>query len=566
MKNSKMFLLSSILGLIISLLTPALFAQVSPDQENKEISDSKAIYETLELLLESMNKIQGEIKAAKKDLEEAKTQDQKMAAEKVIAQLDSRIRALQLDFEKISTGVDPGALEEESDESFDLKSEFQDLLKPLVKELSKLTEDPRKEDKLRTEIAFVKEKLSIVNKAITQTKELGSKTENHDLKKSLKQLEDRWNVKKQQFTNQLTVSEYQLRETTSGKRSFWESTQIFVESFFKNRGKNLLLSITAFICVFFGFRLLHRGIRKVSPAHKGRARSFTVCLIDVILYFLTFLLAFNAMMAVLFLSGDWVLLSFVIVFLLGVAWAGRQGIPRFWEQIKFMLNLGTVKEDERVMYNSIPWRVVSLRFYCQLENPELSTGIIKLPLSNLTDLVSRPCCEEEPWFPCKVGDWVILSDSTRGKVILQTPETVILRLPGGSLKTFVTSDFMSLTPMNISKGFRIRIAFGVDYKHQAICTSEIPEKMTEFIRNGFAAEGYDNKDLSLKVEFDSAGASSLDYMIIADFTPKSAPLYKQLERAVSRLAVDACNGYGWDIPFTSITIHNASSDEKGLAM
>lgn len=545
--------------ILVCLFVPSLFAQ----SQEPEGDDQKTIYKTLVSILKSKEALQEEIKSAEQELAAAKTEIQRASAEKALMDLNAQMETINLDFEKISTGVDPAALEEESDKAFDLNEEVQDLLKPLVKELKELTEDPRKEDRLRSEILFLKEKIGVVDRALTQIRDLILKTEDQYLKTPLKELEDQWFVKKQQFANQLTIKEYQLKEATSDKKPFWESAQIFFKSFFKNRGKNLLLSILAFICVFFGFRLIHRAVRKVSHGRQGKARSFTVCLVDVILYFLTFLLAFNAMMGVLFLSGDWVLLSLVIIFLLGVAWAARQGIPRFWEQIKFMLNLGTVKEDERVMYNGIPWRVVSLRFYCILENPELSTGVIKLPLRNLTDLVSRPCCKEEPWFPCRVGEWVILSDGTRGKVTLQTPEMVILQLPGGrSPKTYVTSDFLGLNPINISKGFRIKVTFGVDYEHQAESTKEIPEKMGAFIRNGFESEGYGKEDLSLRAELGSAGASSLDYTIVADFSAKAAPRAGRVERAISRLAVDACNKYGWGIPFTSITLHTASPEKQ----
>jgi len=46
-------------------------------------------------------------------------------------------------------------------------------------------------------------------------------------------------------------------------------------------------------------------------------------------------------------------------------------------------------------------------------------------------------------------------------------------------------------------------------------------------------------------------------MIIADFSGKVAQHYNLLARAIQRIAVDACNEYGWVIPFTQLTLHTA---------
>ena len=54
-----------------------------------------------------------------------------------------------------------------------------------------------------------------------------------------------------------------------------------------------------------------------------------------------------------------------------------------------------------------------------------------------------------------------------------------------------------------------------------------------------------------------AGASSLDFEILADFSGKAAQYHNVLARAIQRIAVDACNKYGWVIPFTQLTRHTA---------
>src|SRR6266487_2891930 len=146
---------------------------------------------------------------------------------------------------------------------------------------------------------------------------------------------------------------------------------------------------------------------------------------------------------VLYLFEDWVLLTLAIVFMMGLAWTSKSAMPRIWGEIMLLLNMGAVREGERLMYNGIPWLVQSLNFSAVLVNPELAGGSLRLPLHDLFALRSRSFAHEEPWFPTRTGDWVLLDDQTLGKVILQTPEIVRLILLGGGRRTFPTSDFLA---------------------------------------------------------------------------------------------------------------------------
>ena len=68
-------------------------------------------------------------------------------------------------------------------------------------------------------------------------------------------------------------------------------------------------------------------------------------------------------------------------------------------------------------------------------------------------------------------------------------------------------------------------------------------------------EGYGDDLISLNVEFKEAGASSLDLVILADFSGRIAKDHDILSRALQKIVVDACNKYAWVIPFTQITLH-----------
>lgn len=327
--------------------------------------------------------------------------------------------------------------------------------------------------------------------------------------------------------------------------------------FFKSRGKNILIAMLSFAGVFFIFRLMHRGIKKMHPEFKSKERPFYIRLIEVVLLFLTVTMATVASLFSLYMSGDWFLLSLAIIFIFGALWTAREGFTRYFEQVKLILNLGSVRENERIIYNGVPWQVESLQLFTYLKNPALSPNKIRLPLDELVDLISRPLGKNEPWFPCNIDDWVILSDGVRGKVVTQSPNMVELVQRGGAYVTYQTSDFLGLNPKNLSRNFRIKSVFGIDYSLQAECTSTIIKQAKEFISARLEEDGYTKHLLNLNVEFESAGASSLNLVIIADFRGDTAELYGRFIRALQRYSVDACTHFGWNIPFDQIVVHRA---------
>jgi hypothetical protein len=119
-----------------------------------------------------------------------------------------------------------------------------------------------------------------------------------------------------------------------------------------------------------------------------------------------------------------------MIILLLVVIGSRTYLPRFMTEARMLLDMGPVREGERVLFNGISWQVKALNMYSILVNPELQGGLLRLPLSELSGMISRPDDPEEPWFPTRKGDFVMLNDGTFGQVLLQTPEVVQLKHVG----------------------------------------------------------------------------------------------------------------------------------------
>jgi hypothetical protein len=145
----------------------------------------------------------------------------------------------------------------------------------------------------------------------------------------------------------------------------------------------------------------------------------------------------------------------------------------------------------------------------------------------------------------------------RGKVSGITQELVELIQRGGARRTYVTADFLSLSPLNLSRNFRLKETIGISYALQRESVAAIPDTLKGYIERRAEEEGYADHMHNLRVEFEKANASSLDLVVIADFDGVLADLYGRLSRAMQRWCVEACSEYGWEIPFTQLTLHQA---------
>lgn len=522
----------------------------------EKISTSPTQTATLVNLLRYKSELDTQIRIARNKLKSAHTMD-KEALTMEIRELQQQLEHVEDNFIKVATGIDVSVFEEEAQQGFAWREEIETLVKPLVHELKEMTKRPRQIEKLKSRVAYFETKLPRAQEAIENIDLLIASTEAKVLKGELQKLKEEFVSRKTDITNQLDVARFELQDLMEDEKSFFESTKQIMAVFFKSRGKNILIALLAFAGVFLLFRSIDRGFKKYHPAFKAKERPFYIRLFEVVLLFMTVFAATAASLFTLYVSGDWFLLSIAIIFILGALWTAREGFTRYYEQVKLILNLGSVRENERIIYNGVPWMVESLQLFCRLKNPALSPSRIRLPIAEMSDINSRPVGRNEPWFPCAINDWVILSDGVRGKVISQSPDMVELVQRGGAYVTYQTSDFLGLNPKNLSRNFRLKSVFGIDYSLQAESTSSILEKAKEFIAARIAEDGYDKHLLNLNVEFESAGASSLNLVIIADFHGETAALYGRLLRALQRYSVQACTEYDWNIPFSQMVIHRA---------
>lgn len=545
------------------LICPQLKAQDIGSEKEPEVVDvsasGKALGELNDLRIE-IEALDQEIADLRAGLPDDATEAQREAVDAQIAELVQSRDRISQQFVELATGVLSEDLTTEN-KQLTLQEQFQRFLQPLFEAWDDATANPREIENLKADIQGLKARQVTIRSAIVNLEGL-IESATGALRVSLEEELESWQADLRRIKTTLNAKQRQLENRQAGNKGFIAGASDAIQDFFRSRGFNILIAGLVFAVVFFVLRKLYPVVRRISPMHRGEKSLFTR-LVDVLYTAFNIILAFVGAMVALFFAGDWLLLSICILILLALAWGARRSIPPFLDEIRLILNIGPVREGERVIYEGIPWKVTRLALYTRLVNPELAGGLVRIPAKVLLGYVSRPWEKDEPWFPCSKGDWVILSDDTYGRVIMQTPEYVQIIEQGGARKTFPTQEFLSLSPRNLSANFRVKSTFGIDYEHQAICTTEaspIFEKaLTEALSKHLAKENLVN----ISVPFASAGASSLDFEVLADFKGEAGGLYPKLSRYIQQVCVDVCNEQGWGIPFQQITIHQAAtaSDE-----
>ncbi len=544
------FILLLILGLFL------LSTEIIADDSTLNRIKKSNILITLDTLHDVRKNLREEIKLKTKDLSSSITASEKAQTTRQLDRLSSDLANIENNIEQIATGLNAELNLDKPTQKFNFKDDIGALIQPIVKEMKHVTSDIRQKTRLRDEMAFYSERFLQAGAAVENLKILISETKNKKLLKTLNDLQKKWKRRLKQAKSNHRAAELQLQnmERDSNQKSFLGNTQDYLKSFFQRRGLYLSLGALAIIVVLLLSRLFYKYILARVVGRTSTTRTFKQRLVELVHRILTAMAAIIAPMAVFYIAEDWVLFSLGVLLLFGLAWTLKYTVPKMWNQMLLMLNVGPVREGERIVLNDLPWRVKQLNLYTLLDNPTADLKM-RVPIEKMVGKISRPIVKGEPWFPCKKSDWVILSDGVRGKVVGLSHEMVELVERGGARVTYQMADFLGLSPRNISQSFRLKETLGISYDLQKESTGSILEKLDHYIREQISKEGYGDDLMNLRVEFEAASASSLDIVVITDFKGAQAPVYNRLRRAIQRWCVDACSKYNWEIPFAQMVLH-----------
>jgi len=557
--------------LIIAVICP-LVLLTSPGHALEQIAEpvsgtqTHQLQQTRQQLQEIQNSIQekrASIELLRRQLKQEKGDAERRDLEWQIEREETDISNLRRSFENIAIGgvelsvFDP----DQQDKQFDWQQELQQILKPVFQELKELTEKPRQIERLKSRLAILDNQQRTAQRAHGNVVRLLDDSLDKETRQRLESVRQTWLKRLNDIQREIEINQLQLNVLQEEGDTLFVKIRQSINEFFTGRGLNLALSIAAFFLTLFLMKGLY-GLYNRLNLH-GRTRAITSTTGRRMLAYgyqaLSVFMSILVALTVLYVLGDTVLLVLAVILLLIILLGLRNYLPRFIDETKLLLNIGAVRERERVIYNGLPWMVRSLGMYSKLYNPALD-GLLRLPISVMLDLVSRPYRDDEPWFPTQTGDWVMMSDGTIGQVLRQTPEIVQIRTRG-TIRTYTTTSFLGGEPRNLSAGYGVAITFGIDYQHQSISITEVPKILHQSIEQALQQSEMREHVESILVEFQEAGASSLNYMIYVTMKGEAADSYYVLNRLLQKICVDTCNGHGWVIPFNQLTVHAGSGFE-----
>ena len=254
-------------------------------------------------------------------------------------------------------------------------------------------------------------------------------------------------------------------------------------------------------------------------------------------------------------DSDWLMLAMSLLLALAISWSFVRALPTLLEEMRVLLNLGSVREGERTIVNGVPYRIERLSLYSKLVNPALNGGSIIFPVREMINMHSRPIVEGEAWFPTKVGDW-ILRDGKHYEVINQTPEHVIIRRPGGSEDFVPVQEFLDTLFETLSNGYLRGHAVGLSYKHLDLATDEIPEVLSAAVKKRVVARVGEENLLDIETHLMELDDSSLNFAVVACIGPGQGRHWRMIQMDIVKGAVDACLEKGWEIPFPQVVVHS----------
>ena len=551
------FLSYAIFALLISVLPLQAMAQ-DPAPVAETPDKNVDTLDTLTTFVILRNNTLKEIKDLNRQIKQAVSESEKNELKGQLLKLQNELRSTTRNLDIIASGADISSLDQPVAEDFNFSKELFGLLKPALDEMKEMTSNVRQKSDLREKIVQLEERLQTVEDAIINIQTLLDASTDKAVRQSLKLIGDNWRKQKGLMLGELQAARLQLEKLEESETSLTEASQSYLKSFFAKRGRYLAGALLVVLVILLLSHLSYKAMFRYIPGFRKKHRSFRMRVIELIHRVLTIILVILGPMAVFYVVEDWVLFSLGILILLGISLTLRKTLPSYWHQVQLFLNIGSVREGERILLDGLPWQVDQINFFCRLVNP-IADLKQRVSISDLVGQKSRPGRQDEPWFPCRKGDWVLLSSGVRGKVIGISSEFVQLVERGGSQVTYLMSDFLSSSPRNLATNFRIKETIGLSYTLQHDITTTILETLHQYIHQQIHIEGYGEQLLNLRVEFERANDSSMDLVVIADFRGELGDLYNRLRRAIQRWCVDACSENNWQIPFPQLVIHDTNN-------
>ena len=514
-----------------------------------------------ESIMTSIAEVSKAIEQTELELKSTKNESDKESLTSQIEKLAERKKDLQTNFTINVTGMDPAELNAAETKEINIEEEFRNIFSPLVVSLKSITETSRKIEDLRSVIGYCEQQLPKMRYGLEEINALLEDVWNDEVEKSLIKEKEFWEQRERELATKLEIAKQQVIELQNNKYTPLDMLNHFFESVFSQRGINIFFAFVVFFTTFFAMFFVRKIFLLINPFDRIPSLSFLSGTINVLLYLLTFIIAFLSTISYLYMVGEIISLILVLMLLFIIGLAMKETLPNFIGQIRLLLGYGSVRRGERIVHNGIFWFVESIGIFSELKNPLLAGGQLRLPIDDLLNMRSRTYDKDDPWFPTRKGDWVILADGTYGQVKIQSPDIVQLN-KAGACKSYTPNDFILQRPLNLSINlFTVTKMLSLDIKHSDIAVTKVTKTVKSMIKEAVEQQPFGKYLDRLVVELKDIENTSLKIGTSIRFSGEAASEYFEIGWLVQQVGVEACNKYGWQMTSQQVTVHQTKPHE-----
>ncbi len=420
---------------------------------------------------------------------------------------------------------------------------LQELVSPLLSSLKRISEKPRKVEELKNKIANIDKFIFELSSSVKKLDNIQDKHLIEDKDYYIKKLSERLN--NLQLEKELLATK--LSKIDSNKKSFIEEITVFLKEFFSTRGKNLLYSFLVFILIWRGTHFIGRKIL-INKKFQSKDVWFHRT-ISLLTYVLSFLFGITGSLIILYLRHDWFLVSSILLIFFLIFWSFRQYLPNYLREMRYLLNLGTVRVGEMVHVDGINFIVSKIGPVSLLENPLLSDGHIRPNPSEIYKKSSFPY-DEKSLFPTKVGDWLLFNNNLV-QVMYQSLHYIHLEAPSKRKTIISTLNFLAESIIVLNHGYLIKETLSVTYSLGLDLWERMLNSLNHYMKSSIDSELL-QKDI--KCDFSKAGESSLDIVCLLYVKGEYANKYYSLKREVQTYLSKFCFENNIEIPFPQVTL------------
>lgn len=541
---------------IIFFLFIVLNIQAIYAQEDKIADFNQDKLETIDLIKQSLAETKSLLQIKEKQARLEKNEKQKIILESDLKRLRDRYAKIKLNLVSVITDIKIDEIKKEEEvKKRDLLQEAQELLGPALDTIQRISAKPRKIEALKKDLATYQEKIALTDVALKNidkvTKSTDFKTLVPDLESYIEEAKFNVNDLRQELNLKIDHINRDLNELTKDDKSVLDATTNLVKDFLSHKGKNLFIStIVFFLTITFISKFKKKYFEKIIENNPDRVFYKTLnALYGVISIGSATVLS----ILTLYLLGDWVLVTFLVLIIAGTLWAFKDNIRKLTAEGRLILNLGAVKEGDLIIYNSLPWKVKNIGFITTFENNFLDTPLLKLEIAEIMKMHSRKALPNEPWFPSKTGDWVLLTDGTFGQIKIQTAELVVIEIGFTQKKYYSIAQYLALSPTNLSYGFTLDFLWGLDYADQGILLNSILPSINGKMKK--LLQDYAYSPSIFNIDFHSAGTSTLNLNITAQFSGEFANKRSLILKDLQMMLLQICTEEQLNIPFNQLVVH-----------